>query len=287
MKRQFLALSLLATTTFGTVGTFSPARADFIREREPNEFVSPQVLPAMVADGTTFAEHRISGKASPTDPDVYRVEVAKNHRSSLTVSTSDNHPIYADLFYDANENSQVKPLEFVATTHSYRSRLTLEGMPAGTYFLKVYMYGPNSLYSYVLTWQTSSIPPRQAEVEPNDRPEQATIVPGCFVGSRYLKGSVNGSFDRKDYYRAKVCATQGASVVFHLLNVGPNSFLNLYHDRNGDGRINSGEFLENDISRGAGEIYLVRDLAPGEYIVEIVKPSGTGSADYLLDLRSE
>lgn len=55
----------------------------------------------------------------------------------------------------------------------------------------------------------------------------------------------------------------------------------------GDKRINSGEFLENGISRGAGEVHLAQDLAPGEYIVEIVQPFGAGSANYLLDLESE
>jgi hypothetical protein len=124
----------------------------------------------------------------------------------------------------------------------------------------------------------------QKEVEPNNAPEQATRVEGFLVGRRALQGSVHSDVDRLDYYRFKVGTAR--LVGMFLKRIGSGGSLNVYHDKNRNGRIDSGEFLQNAQADSRGDAQVIKSLQAGEYLVEVAKTIGSGSANYTLFLST-
>lgn len=282
MKRQFLALSLLASTTFGALGGFAPAQAATISEREKNNTdLTAQVLPPITSNAVGFTEHVVKGANFLTDVDFYRVDIAPGHRLAYKVTLG----YFTELYHDANNNGRAETSELVDQIHSTGLARILEGMDEGTFFFKVFtVIGLPTLPQYSLLVTVGTGLAFQKEVEPNNAPEQATRVEGFLVGRRALQGSVHSDVDRLDYYRFKVGTAR--LVGMFLRRIGSGGSLSVYHDKNRNGRIDSGEFLQKNQADVRGDAQVIKSLKAGEYIVEVVKPFGSGSASYTLFLST-
>jgi hypothetical protein len=286
MKRQFLALGLLASTTFGALSGFSPAQAATVSEREMNNTdLTAQVLPGITSYLITFPKHVVRGSIFSTDEDFYRVDISTSgHRLTLSITSG----FFADLYFDANGNGRAEMSEKVDSIKGSSPARTWEGMDEGTFFIRAFgSPGSFSLSHYELTLQVTTGVRLQTEVEPNNRPEQATVVQGFLVGRRALQGFAtgqgDGTGDGLDHYRFKVGTARFVNV--GLVNIGSGGFFNLYHDKNRNGRLESGEFLQHRGESG-GDAIQPQFLQAGEYILKVVKPFGSDSANYTLFLTA-
>lgn len=282
MKKQLLALSLLAATNFAPLGPFSPAQAAntfTFSEREKNNTDSTaQVLPEIFFRPTpASAEYVVKGQIASasfgggSDVDVYRVDIgAFNHRF-LDRLTVDVNGFTANLYYDANNNGRAETSELVVSVKGSQPARTLASVPRGTYFIGVVGTSLIAPTPYTLTLQVALKDGVQKEVEPNNTPEQGTVVDGFVVGGREVRGSINITGDGRDYYRFKLGTAQTFDI--HLLGTRKGDFCNLYHDRNRDGRTSASEFLVHQPDEfNFGGLGLQRFLEAGEYILEVVKP---------------
>ena len=279
MKRQLLAFSLLASTTFAAVGPFSPAQAAntfTFSEREKNNTDSTaQVLPEIFFRPTpASAQYVVKGsifQGVPGDVDVYRVEIGAHSHGFLDRLTLDVTAYTATLYFDHDGDGQAETSEQVISVKG--SPRALAGMRTGTYFIKVAGTSLIANSPYTLTLQVALTDGAQKEVEPNNTSEQATVVQGAVVGFRYLRGSfiakTGGSSDGIDYYRFTVGTAR--PVRFMVQGVACAAFLNLSHDKNRNGRVDSGELLQNrsEVNR---TIYIEPTLPAGEYILQVVQP---------------
>lgn len=292
MKKQFVALSVFASTTFAALASPAPAQANPIFEKELNNHPGEATVLPDFTSTTTLTERWLkgivsgrSGTVSSTRMDFvdyYRFHVPVNGFRLQLRFASASALTLAELHHDTN-NDGILERERVATVRSDTRSLVLEGMGRGHYYVAVGVSGRGiSVYDLIV-----SVDPRtrsQLEVEPNSSPAEATKLAGEFlVGNRTLDGSISGLTlrDPADWYTFEVEQKQ-LSV---LLSSAPGLQMQLYEDIDRNGLLASTELrgtgtTENDLTN------LIRhrsSASKARYFLRVLKPI-SGSQFYSVGL---
>jgi hypothetical protein len=290
MKRQVLAMSLLASTLFGALASVTPALAATIYEKEANNTPdTAQALPSITSTGAHTVYGSGSGLMDSTNYDYYRVNIAARHELELLLTrTSGLGELGMSLYHDSNRNGTLDPRELMAGIKLTSSKGfgggTYRGMNSGLYFIFI-RSSDSARTSYTLQVQVNTAKPSQVEVEPyNNYPNTANLVKGNLTGYRFLQGSLNGgpgsTVDQSDYYAFSLFTSRLVSIALSA-SPGPfNTHGALYHDKNLNGRIDAGEFVDSISAVGGSVANLYHFLESGAYILQIVKGLDTGLTDY-------
>jgi hypothetical protein len=285
-----LTFGLFVTIFVGALGGALPATAANISEREPNNTPdTAQTLPVI-----TFAStHKVTGFSGNTGYDWYRVNITDNHELQFYFRSSDTSAYrYVLLYHDRNGNSVLDEKEFypadyvdIGSGDSVGGK-TYKGMPDGYYYFQVFS---NNSTAYTLQVTANTSRPTQKEYEPkNNNAATANVVQGYITGYRYLEGSMNGgpngAQDRYDHFRFSI-STYHPTVNIILSNLDSTTYLRLYQDKNGDGRLNpKTELIASDIGYAGSFANINRPVNNGTYILQILKPYASGSTFYNVTL---
>jgi hypothetical protein len=161
---------------------------------------------------------------------------------------------------------------------------TYKGMDSGLYFIFI-RSSDSARTSYTLQVQVDTAKSSQGGGEPyNNWPNSANFVKGHLTGYRFLQGSVNGgpsgTVDKSDHYRFSLFTSRLVSIALSA-SPGPfNTQGTLYHDKNSNGRLDTGEFVDSISAVGGSVATLEEFLESGKYILLISKGSNTGLTDY-------
>lgn len=190
-----------------------------------------------------------------------------------------------ELIQDANRNGRLDPGEVIhgssrATTLPESMRI--EGLGAGTYFLRVYSVN-NASTDYTLEMKgISGIPGEPSGVDSNS-PQTAINILGQLNGVREFKGNVNADNDRNDYYRFTL--NQAVAFRSFLTPQQGDTVQYLYHDVNRN-RVMEPDELITFAKNGANTSLIMKEiLAAGDYYLQVNKQQ-TGSTDYNLQLNA-
>jgi hypothetical protein len=293
VKRQFVALSLLASTMFAALASLTPALANPINEQEFNnhpgqanvlpDFTSTTTLTERWLKGVVFGRGGTVSVTRMDFVDYYRFHVKVDGvRLQLRFASASTLTL-AEVHHDADGNG-ILERERVATARSDNGTLTLDGMGRGHYYVAVGVSGVGgSAYDLIVSVDPRT--PSQREVEPNNSPAQATKLTGEFlVGHRMLNGTVNGSpsvLDATDWYTFEVEQKQVAV----LLSSAPGLQMELFEDVDRNGVLVSTESRGKATSDDGlpDEIRHRSTASKAKYFLRVLKPT-SGSQFYSVGL---
>ncbi len=235
-------------------------------EREPNNSLSQAQSVSSNSDIT-------GSVSSKSINDFFRFQVGTTSTFSATLSGLSSD---ADLrlIKDGNGNGNVDAGDTIVGSFrggAATDSITAKGLVSGQYFVQVNKFGSGST-SYNLKLKTTS--GLGQETEP------VTDL-GNINASRFFKGSVNNSTgDTEDLYKFQVNSASDSEFTA-ALGSKRKAFMQLWFDKNGDGRING---ADGDRFQGSSSDsgFITRDnLVSGSYLLRVAPRSGQfGRVDY-------
>ncbi|MCL1467731.1 hypothetical protein [Argonema galeatum] len=175
------------------------------------------------------------------------------------------------LYQDTNGNGQIDSNEFVddRTAFSGSTASISRTLGAGTYFVRLQpdSQGRNTNYSLGLTANNT---------------RDGLIDGGLLNGSRTFNEFV-GRTDRQDFYRFVLGSPSNFRLTLNgtTANVG----VTLYVDTNGNGQIDSNEFVDDRTAFSGGSASFSRSLGADTYFV-VVSTGSSSNSNYTLNLAT-
>ncbi|MFB2972243.1 hypothetical protein ACE1CD_25055 [Aerosakkonema sp. BLCC-F183] len=180
-------------------------------------------------------------------------------------------PVGVTLYQDTNGNGQIDSNEYVddRTVSSGGSTSISRSLGAGTYYVRLQpdSQGRNTNYSLGLTANNT---------------RDGLIDAGLLNGSRTFTEFV-GRTDRQDFYRFVL----GSPSNFRLTLNGTtaNVAVTLYVDTNGNGQIDSNEYVDDRTVSSGGSTSISRTIGADTYFV-VVSTGSSSNSNYTLNLAT-
>ena len=232
--------------------------------------------------GLLNGNHTINGYVSSANDvdDYFRFDFGTTSNLSVSLSnlTSD-----ADvrLIRDANSNGQADAGDVIhgsSRSGTATDSFNLEGLGAGTYFVRVNKFGSGST-NYRLSM--TGTPGLGRETGSNNTLGTANDL-ATLNGTRTIGGYVSSANDVNDYFRFRLGTTSNLSV--SLSRISSDADLRLIRDANNNGVVDGDEVIESSIRSGtATDSISLRGIPVGTYFIRVNK-FGSGSTNYNLSL---
>lgn len=198
--------------------------------------------------------------------DWYKLVTTKDGMLSFRLNPTNGQYITATL-YDSNAVTSLK-----TATVNTPSPFTMDGLAAGTYFLKINMYYNYSFTAYTLT--DSLVTPAQAnDIEPNNSFAQAIGIALNSTKAGHIGYYNNLKRDSADWY--KLVLNKDGLLKLKLQPVDGTAVNLALYDNNGSTMIAN--------SQGGSLFYLTQDgLAAGTYYIKVQASSASNFTPYTL-----
>lgn len=197
---------------------------------------------------------------TPGETDVFRFEVPSF--GSHTMYTTGPSDTFMTLFGPNDQNFEVASDDDAG--ENFNAQIT-RNLSAGTYYLRIRLYNPNSTGNYAVGVRTSGPAPGPTP----------TPIPELMVNGVSINASISAA-NESDVYRFNVTnedfytiQTNGTTDTFMSLH-GPNS--------------QTPEITSNDDSGISFNALIRRQLSPGEYFVRIRHYSPVGTGPYSIQV---
>lgn len=256
--------SLVAGTYFAQIYQYSGETS--YRFSLSSEAMS-NLVPTEVMVGTLSGSRDFKGIVhNGNTSDTYRFNLATT--SAFVLSLSDlSSDADVRLIRDGNGNGIVDAGEVVAQSFNpgnNNERISVAGLAAGDYLVQVSQYGGDTLYS--LSMSASVV---GADLAGNT-PGTAYNI-GLLDGTRNFSDFV-GNADQIDFYQFTVNGESLFRLTLDGLSADADVFL--AQDRNNNGLVDSGEYIDWSTAGGATAESITTQLATGTFLVGVYQYSG-------------
>ncbi len=240
---------------------FTPAQANDI---EPNNTRAQAINLAQDITTTGHVGYYYNLQRDTTD--WYTITTNADGRLRLTLTPSNNTNTYITL-YDNNGTTSLG-----SVYSSVKTILNIDGLAAGTYYVKINCYSPGSFAPYTLAdslFQTA----QANDAEPNNMPAQAIVLPQDNSITGHVGYYYNLQRDTADWYKITTNADGLLRLTLTPAN-GISTYVYLY-DNNGT------SILGTRYSNTTG-VLSVDGLAAGTYYVKVNCFATSDFASYTL-----
>lgn len=268
-----------SSNTIGTNSLFPSTTRNFT-ESESNDsiFTADNVGGILLGNGDrqTRAVNLKGRISNSSDQDFYRILTGTQGAANLELKAAPNTRV--TLYRDFNFNGVVEAGEQVVTT---TSSVQIDGISdSGELFVKVNRLSGTAGFDYTATVIAQA--GQANESESNNTASSADLL-GSLAVSRSIRGAVNSSFDRNDFFNFRLETTRQVSMnLIGRSSSGGNADLRLYRDANLNGLIDANELVAVSAKPGPtsdprNTDQIIRNLGAGSYFIEVFGQSGSVS----------
>lgn len=239
--------------------------AAFTNDVEPNgQFTQALTLPL---PGSVTGHVGFYYNLTRDTADWYKVVTTGNGQLTLDFNVNNVQYVYWQL-YDGNGTTNLKSV-YTNGSSSY----SVDGLAAGTYYVKVFPFYGDGFAAYTLT-SSFLAPPVANDVEPNNTKGQAKNLPLNSSKTGQVDYYYNGLRDTSDWYKITTTSDGMLKLTFTSWN-GQYVYYNLYD--------NDGLTLIRSSYTNGIQSYNVDGLAAGTYYVKITCFYADGWSSYTLN----
>ncbi|HUM48420.1 MAG TPA: hypothetical protein PLD84_15920, partial [Chitinophagales bacterium] len=218
-------------------------------DTEPNSlYTQANVLP-LNGSSTGHVGFYYNGVRDTTD--WWKITTLGNGELEMTMVSSNGNYVYYSL-YDGNGSTLLKS-DYTNGTKTYQ----VDGLAAGTYYVKVYCFYNNDFAPYTLT-SIFNVPPVANDAEPNNTKGQAKTLQLNNQKTGQVGYYYNGVRDTTDWYKLTTDTDGDLELTIKSEN-GEYVYVTLY-DKDGTTLLNShysnGTSAQNILGLAAGNYYL-------------------------------
>lgn len=177
--------------------------------------------------------------------DYYCFTLASNSNFNLSLSDLSNGTTSVKLLVDDNGNGEIdSPDDYVYTAFgTYNEKASISSLlGAGTYFIQVSAFSGSTNTNYTLQLSATSASPSIIPKEPDNTLATAFNI-GTLNNASVSFREFVGSTDRDDYYQFNLTSTKNFNLNLDTLNSNRSLFIQLFQDRNGNNKLDTGEGL--------------------------------------------
>jgi chitinase len=191
--------------------------------------------------------------------DMYQVTTTGDGALNLALSVANNNYVYFAL-YD-NDATTLLHSDYTSTNFNY----TVDGLAAGTYYIKIYPYSSGYFASYTIS-NTLIVPAQANDAEPDSTRAQAIVLPLNSSKTGHINYYYNNHKDSLDMY--KVTTTKDGALNLALSVANNNYVFFALYDNDAKTLLHS-DYTSTNFN------YTVDGLAAGTYYIKIY-PYGSG-----------
>ena len=159
--------------------------------------------------------------------DMYKVTTTADGALKLTLAIPNNHYVYFAL-YD-NDATTLIQQTYTSTNSSY----TVDGLAAGTYYIKIFPYNNGSFAPYTLT--DSLFTYNANDVEPNKYAKQARTLNSDLANNGHVGFYYNNVRDTTDWFKINYTGKNGnmsvtLNLISHITGGTNYTYMQIYKD---------------------------------------------------------